>query len=73
MRERGTRPRTAGSRASLSADPAQGLADPSSCLGCDLACTAARKRSPINGVWEVPISDPAVLLPLTFAQPALRP
>ena len=24
-------------------------------------------------VWEVPISDPALLLPLNFAQPALRP
>jgi hypothetical protein len=26
-----------------------------------------------GAVWEVPISDPAVLLPLNFAQPALRP
>jgi hypothetical protein len=26
-----------------------------------------------GAVWEVPISDPAVLLPLNFAQPAVRP
>ena len=26
-----------------------------------------------GAVWEVPISNPAVLLPLNFAQPALRP
>ncbi len=27
----------------------------------------------VGAVWEVPISDPAVLLPLNFAQPAVRP
>jgi hypothetical protein len=26
-----------------------------------------------GAVWEVPISDPAVLLPLNFPQPAVRP
>ena len=26
-----------------------------------------------GNVWEVPISDPALLLPLNYSQPALRP
>jgi hypothetical protein len=47
----------------LYAHPAEQLAD------------GARSSTPdgAGAVWEVPISDPAVLLPLNFAQPALRP